>query len=181
MILEEHLKESVRKYCEMKNIPISKFGKVSRGYEREISEFVVDKMKRSIQTTRRIERENKLKIGVILKEACGGYDVLESPIEEYLYKALEGEGLDKHCKPQFEIGKKRVDFAFPIAKLVVECDGREYHHTEQWQIERDLERDKYLARKGWMVIHLEGIAIRRNINLCLDKIKRGLKPFIPGI
>lgn len=87
-------------------------------------------------------------------------------------------GLDIHCKPQFEIGTKRVDIAFPIAKLVVECDGKEFHHDNQDQIDRDQKRDIYLAKKGWRVLHIEGLAIRRNIDLCVEKIKEQLRPYI---
>ena len=87
------------------------------------------------------------------------------------------EGLGKHLRTQFNIGSKRVDFAFPIAKLVVEADGKEYHRANQRQLDRDMQRDKYLARKGWRVLHIEGLAIRRNLGLCLEKIKEQLKPY----
>ena len=176
MLLPTYLEESVRLYCISKNIPM-KDGSIPSSYEREIGEFIQFKLKHDRLNTKIKEAEDALKIkniiGFVSKELN-----IESPIEEFLYRAFVNHGLDKHCRPQFEIGKYRVDFAFPVAHLAVECDGKEYHFTEKHQIERDQLRDKYLARKGWRVLHIEGLAIRRKIDFCIQKIKENLYPFI---
>jgi len=75
---------------------------------------------------------------------------------------------------QYSIGTKVVDFAFQEQKLVVECDGYKWHKQDKEQIERDIERDKYLARKGWRVLHFSGVQIRRNIEGCINEIKEAL-------
>lgn len=175
MLLSKHLEEYVKKFCEIKKIPVF-CGSIPSKYEDEIKDFIQNTLKQERSVTRRIEAENKVKIDATIQNMIKVF--VESPIEEYLYQALVRNGLDKHCRSQFEIGNKRVDFAFPIAKLAVECDGKKYHFTEAEQIERDQERDKYLARKGWRVLHIEGLAIRRNINLCIEEIRNQLKPYV---
>lgn len=173
MILDEYLLEKVKRYCELIGIPF-KGGRLSNRHKKEIQDFIYAQLKLDRIATKKKEGE----IESILAKIINISKFTESPIEEYLLGAIAREGLTKHCRPQFEIGKCRVDFAFPIANLAVECNGREYHFTEQEQIERDQRRDKYLARKGWRVLHIEGLAIRRNIDLCIKKIKEALEPFI---
>ena len=177
MILPDYLTESVLIFCETRGIPVID-GNIPVDYMRDVEVFIQDKLKKDRAFTRKKEQNDQRKIKNILDSVLPGFKPTESPIEEFLFNAIKNNKLDEHCRPQFEIGTKRVDFAFPIAKLVVECDGRKYHHTEQWQIEKDQERDKYLSKKGWRVLHFEGLAIRKNIDLCIDKIIKNLKPFL---
>ena len=58
----------------------------------------------------------------------------ESPIEIILFNFLCTYGL--YGIPQYEIGKYRADIAFPDKKLVIECDGKDFHSTPE-QLERD--------------------------------------------
>ena len=75
---------------------------------------------------------------------------------------------------QYIIGTKMVDFAFPKQRLVVECNGYKWHKHDKGQIEGDIKRDIYLAKKGWRVLHFSGIQIRRNIRGCINEIKEAL-------
>jgi len=174
LIYPEHIQEEVFKYYKLAGINIEK-GIVSSIQAEEIKKFINYKLKVDRNKTRAIKYQRSFEINDELQKIKNKF---ESPIEEYLYAAFIENGLDKHCRPQFEIGTKRVDFAFPIAKLAVECDGKRYHFTEKSQIEHDQKRDKYLARRGWRVLHIEGLAIRRNIDLCIKKVKENLVPFI---
>jgi very-short-patch-repair endonuclease len=179
MIIPDYLLEEVKKYCDIRNIQLIK-NQVPSKNTREIEDFINNRMRKDRYMTRKQEEESKLLVrsgvDVVLSQIMK-YKI-ESPIEEYLRDALAKEDLLKYFKSQHHIGTKIVDFACPLASLVVECDGKEYHHQNQLQIDRDFERDKYLARKGWKVLHLEGLAIRRNIKLCMDKIKDILKLYI---
>lgn len=172
MIIEEYLEKEVLEYCRVNKIPLIN-NEVPAKHVSQVNTYINMLMKKSRKETRRQENLDESRIGVILGKTMGTLKT-ESPIEEYMYNALVRLGLSEECKPQFEIGTKRVDFAFPKAKLVVECDGRAYHFSEQSQIERDQERDKYLARKGWRVLHFDGLMIRRNIGECIEEIKRYL-------
>lgn len=175
MIYPDHLEGEILKYCQAANIPIVN-GVVPGAYMPQVQKFLEVKMKQDRLKTRKMEEFNKFSINPMLQMMVK--NTVESPIEEYMYNAFIENGLNTHCRPQYEIGTKRVDFAFPIAKLVVECDGKQYHHSDGEQIERDQKRDMYLAKKGWRVLHFEGLAIRRNINLCIDQVKAQLQPFL---
>jgi very-short-patch-repair endonuclease len=172
MILDTYLLEKAKKYCAIKGIRIID-GKIPQQYMGEVTEFLVRDQVQSRRFSKINEKVNRLKCNTTVQDLMSKLKI-ESPIEEVLRNALVVEGFGKHLRTQFEIGTKRVDFAFPIARLVIEADGKEYHRGNQDQLDRDMQRDKYLARKGWRVLHIEGTAIRRNIRLCIDKIKEEL-------
>ena len=92
----------------------------------------------------------------------------ESPIEDVLLSAFRSYGLFD-CVPQYEIGPYRADFAFPEKKIVVECDGREFHSGEE-QAERDKVRDEYMRRLGWVVIRFWGSEIHREPERCAKEV-----------
>jgi len=171
MILDSYLLEKVKKYCQVAGIPFSK-DKFSSKNKTELQNFISGQTKKDRMITKRKEEDNKMSIGLMIKKMVGNVKV-ESPIEEYLCDALIQEDF-ANFETQYQIGKYRVDIAFVEYKLVVECDGQEYHFSDRQQIERDQARDKYLARKGWRVLHIGGLAIRRNIDLCIEKIREAL-------
>jgi len=140
---------------------------------RTIEDIIRCEFKRRTIETRRIEENNKLSINLAylkyLEERLG---LTGTPIEEYMLDELFNAKLMP--EKQYSIGTKVVDFAFQEQKLVVECDGYKWHKQDKEQIERDIERDKYLAKKGWRVLHFSGVQIRRNIEGCINEIKEAL-------
>ena len=140
---------------------------------RTIEDIIRCEFKRRTIETRRIEENNKLSINLAylkyLEERLG---LTGTPIEEYMLDELFNAKLMP--EKQYGIGTKVVDFAFQEQKLVVECDGYKWHKQDKEQIERDIERDKYLAKKGWRVLHFSGVQIRRNIEGCINEIKEAL-------
>lgn len=176
MRYHETVEDYVKRYCETMDIPINN-GVIPVRYRSHIMGVVNAKIKSDRINNRRTESINcKVLVTDIMVEEYFGK--VESPIEDFMLSAIVNAGWEKHCRPQFEIGKKRVDFAFPIAHLVVECDGKEYHFTDQRQIDNDQKRDQYLAKKGWMVLHFDGLLIRRNIQICIENIGKHLNPFL---
>jgi len=128
--------------------------------------------KRRIETRER-EKVDKLSIKAGLREYINDiFLIKETPIEKCMENAMANFGIS--AESQYEIGVKRVDFAYPVQKLVVECDGYKWHKQDKEQIENDINRDKYLARKGWRVLHFSGLQIRRNIEGCINEIKEAL-------
>jgi very-short-patch-repair endonuclease len=178
MILQDKFLEEVEKYCETHNITI-RDGQVPSKHEGEIIEYIKRRLARERQTTARLEESIRLRmecsVGGIMQRLVGC--VINSPVEEYLWDALTREELSFMARRQFEIGPYRIDIAFPNAKLAVECDGAQYHRGTELQLERDQKRDKYLARKGWRTLRIEGIAIRRDIGYCIERIKKALGIF----
>lgn len=176
MIQGDYAKEVAIKFCKAEGIDLN--GVMTRDQQNAMGLYVSAQMEAVRRRTRDFERDKKhLFIGEA-KNMLPKRDKFESPIEDFLYNGLVAHGLDKYFEPQVKIGKFRVDFACKEAMVVVECDGHQYHFTEKTQIERDQKRDKYLAREGWRVLHIEGIAIRRNIHRCVEKVKEMIEPFI---
>lgn len=68
-----------------------------------------------------------------------------------------------YIEPQSQIGNHRVDFlvgcSWGKVKAIVECDGREWHHSTREQIERDRQRDKELEEAGFKVFRFPGTQI----------------------
>lgn len=175
MKYEDHLEQCVENYCKLNNIRFIR-GYVPVEHQRKLEDFIRNHMELERRHNRKIEEENKWAIKNIID--LSKYQILESPIEQFLYVAIEADGIGKYCTPQYKIGTKRVDLAFPDAFLAVECDGKEYHFSDKRQIANDQERDKYLARKGWRVLHFDGLIIRRNVQKCIEEIRANLEPFL---
>lgn len=59
---------------------------------------------------------------------------------------------------QVIIEKFRVDFLIGLneREVIVECDGRDFHHSTRSQIDRDRARDARLAELGYRVIRFPG-------------------------
>lgn len=85
-----------------------------------------------------------------------------TPIEAQLWAAMREAGLAPVA--QYGIGPYRADFAFTDARLVVECDGRQWHEPE-----RDKRRDQALRRRGWEPLHFTGSEIHRDSAGCVAR------------
>ena len=181
MILEDKFQEEVKKYCEIKDIKI-KNSRVSAKYISEIQQYIQDRLNKEREITKKQEESLSSSINFLVKDFLNTISgqILFSPIEDFLWDALEKNELSYMAKRQFEIGKYKIDIVFPIAKLAIECDGAEYHRANQLQLERDQKRDKYLARKGWRTLRIEGLAIRRDIIYCIERIKTAIGSTCPA-
>ena len=73
-----------------------------------------------------------------------------TPIEAWLWHDIRY--CDAVLYPQFPIGKYVVDFANPVAKVAVECDGAAYHTDKA----KDAIRDADLMEQGWSVYRAPG-------------------------
>lgn len=91
----------------------------------------------------------------------------ESPIEWKLIPWLNKYRVLYVC--QYEIPPYRVDFAIPDLKVIVECDGREFH-TGKEQRERDKKRDEFMEALGWRVLRFTGSEIHKYPSDCVKKI-----------
>ena len=79
---------------------------------------------------------------------------------------------DRHfyLRPQTRIGNYRVDFvagtSWGSAEAIIECDGREFHHSSRAQIERDRARDVELETKDYKVFRFPGTEIHHRAFHC---------------
>lgn len=81
-------------------------------------------------------------------EECGGINM--TPIENWLWADIRNANAVLY--PQFPVGRFFVDFANPVAKVAIECDGYEYHLDRG----KDHDRDVELGDMGWSVYRIPG-------------------------
>ena len=85
-----------------------------------------------------------------------------SPIESMVEKELRI--LDLPYRRQIGIGRYTVDFLIESKgkKVVLECNGHNYHRYSYAQIKRDRKRDKFLESEGFFVLRYSGSRIHSN-------------------
>lgn len=76
--------------------------------------------------------------------------MLFTPIERAVWSSIRSCGLP--MRPQYPVGPYFADFADPKRRIVIECDGREFHQNKS----RDAARDDAMHRNGWIVFRLTG-------------------------
>lgn len=74
---------------------------------------------------------------------------LFTPIEAAIWSDIRTYGLP--FWPQFPVGKYVVDFADPVRRIVLECDGAAYHDAA-----KDRQRDAALEKMGWTTYRIPG-------------------------
>lgn len=113
-------------------------------------------------------------------------------IEDLLGKALWAKGYRYRRNNKSVFGKP--DFTFRKYKIAVFCDSEFFHgkdwevskhriktNTEFWQekIEGNISRDQLvnetLRKDGWIVIRFWGEEIKKNLDLCIDKIELAIE------
>lgn len=73
-----------------------------------------------------------------------------TPIESAMWSDMRMEGAIFY--PQYPILSFFVDFANPVAKVVIECDGAQFHLDK----DKDRARDDALISAGWSVYRFTG-------------------------
>lgn len=119
----------------------------------------------------------------------------ESPIEQllslklnerlYKYYSVNGniEILGNQNNPKIVVDGKtyRVDILLEIAfktqnkyldifRLIIECDGHEFHEKTKEQVVKDNEKNRALQKAGYEVLRFSGSEIYKNINKCVNEI-----------
>ena len=129
-------------------------------------------------------------------------DETESPIELHMQRAMflgralirEGNppailkagcppfrGFDRvQIIPQFKVAMYRADFAVcywqhgTFSRVLVECDGHEFHAVNASQVEYDKQRDRKLMQQGWPVMRFTGSEIAGDALGCAYEVGRAL-------
>jgi very-short-patch-repair endonuclease len=93
----------------------------------------------------------------------------ESPLEVKAARLLRRSRLPRPVQ-QFEVGRYRLDFAWPEQLVALECDGRQ-RHTEDADFQHDRTKLTDLAADGWRVL----VATRADLDDALiEKLDRAL-------
>jgi very-short-patch-repair endonuclease len=79
--------------------------------------------------------------------------------------------------PQYQIGMRQVDFAIIISgvakeeiRIVVECDGHDWHEKTKEQAAHDKNRNRDLTIAGWKLLPFTGSEIWRNPQRCAGEV-----------
>ena len=75
--------------------------------------------------------------------------------------------------PQVEIGNYRVDFELinhKDKKIIVECDGHEFHQKSKQQVEKDNQRERDLKKLGYEVVRFSGSEIFKDAEKCVKDL-----------
>ena len=106
--------------------------------------------------------------------SAGEIDWCLSDRQAYFAKGLHPR---LQIAPQFQIENYRVDFAIyqlhhygRITRLVVECDGHDFHERTKAQAARDRKRDRDLLMLGWRVLRFTGSEIHKDRDACAQNI-----------
>ena len=108
-----------------------------------------------------------------------------SPIEILMGLALHSKFLDGYMGVQIEhekeIGPYRVDFFISNqegnlkesekSRIVIECDGHDFHEKNKEQVKRDKRRDRFLQSQGFTVFRYSGSEIWENAEKLADEIE----------
>lgn len=73
-----------------------------------------------------------------------------TPIESDLWACIRS--VDAVLYPQFPIGRYFADFCNPVAGVVIECDGAQWHQD----VEKDAKRQKAIEEEGYTVYRITG-------------------------
>lgn len=96
-----------------------------------------------------------------------------TPIEKLMYAILKrvadefysgyGRVLELGISCQRQIGQYKVDFlvtaTFSDDKIIIECDGHDFHEKTKEQAKHDKERDRYLTSQGYKILRYTGSEI----------------------
>jgi very-short-patch-repair endonuclease len=78
---------------------------------------------------------------------------------------------------QWIVENYRVDFLLVTPsgrRIVIECDGHDYHERTPVQAQRDRSRDRWFQMRGFMVLRFTGSEIHRNSAQCAREISEAL-------
>lgn len=95
-----------------------------------------------------------------------------SPIEEKFFK--EAQKINFPIMRQYQVGNYFLDFAYLDQngfgfKIAIELDGVRYHSSYS-QRQKDYERERYLVKRGWIVVRFTGSEINRKCEKCLNEV-----------
>ncbi|WP_035287869.1 endonuclease domain-containing protein [Brevibacillus massiliensis] len=99
----------------------------------------------------------------------------KSPIEKIAYIGMRDllfafGAMNLLIYPQFKIGTYTVDFLIKFKpkhssneskelSIVVECDGHDWHEKSKEQVARDKERERFIAKQGYLLLRYSGSEI----------------------
>ena len=113
-------------------------------------------------------RPGSAQIRRLLGAQVPGDRALESRLEVKLARLLRASGLPVPER-QHAVGRYRLDFAWPSARVGCECDGFE-HHGSHLAWKRDRRRLAAIEAAGWRLVHVTWTDVTREPGQTLDRL-----------
>jgi hypothetical protein len=111
-----------------------------------------------------------------LLTALDGRAPSEFPLEVKVAQILEQSDLPQPV-PQFDVvtgGRTyRLDFAWPVQRVALECDGRQ-RHSEDSDFERDRVRWSLLAAEGWRIVFVTWREAHQRAAEIVERVRHAL-------
>ena len=136
--------------------------------EHVVEEALDDALRRGLMTVARLRRRLRADGGrgrsgtALLRDLvdarAGVVRVPESKLETVLLRVLLAAGLPRPAV-QHQVGRYRLDFAYPDARVAIEADGFRWHSTRQ-QWDRDRTRRNALTATGWTMLQVTWSELR---------------------
>jgi very-short-patch-repair endonuclease len=98
---------------------------------------------------------------------------LESPLEVKLARLLRKSSLPKPHR-QAPVGRFRLDFAWPSARIACECDGFE-HHGARLAWKRDRRRLAAIEATGWRIVQVTWADVTEEPDQTIDRLSLALR------
>jgi very-short-patch-repair endonuclease len=98
---------------------------------------------------------------------------LESRLEVKLARLLRTSALPRPQR-QFPVGRYRLDFAWPSARIACECDGFE-HHGARLAWKRDRRRLAAVEAAHWRILQVTWDDVTREPGQTLDRLSQALR------
>jgi|GEM_PF-2544181 very-short-patch-repair endonuclease len=130
---------------------------------------------------RREEYSQKFRELTIKRIKNKEFPFFDTEIERIMAKELIKRGIP--FVKQFNVNDKFVcDFAIPVFKIIIECDGDYWHanpklfagkelsRIQKNNLKRDAYKDKLLFKEGWEVFRFFESDIKKDVSNCVDKI-----------
>ncbi len=97
---------------------------------------------------------------------------MESRLEVKLARLVRGSSLPT-AQRQYPVGRFRLDFAWPSARVGCECDGFE-HHGSRLAWKRDRGRLATIEAAGWRVVQVTWADVTAEPDQTLDRLARAV-------
>lgn len=166
---------------------MKKFKKITYDIgEDMIEDLLVDKVKSTLDAKVNGYRDRLLYTLYNCESPIEQLMALELDDVEYYFIAsdtIEIIGNNRQVDIKCDNKKYRVDFLIEIAfkyngeyknilKLIIECDGHDFHEKTKQQVIKDNKRDRDLQNEGYEILHFSGSEVYNNIFYISKDIKK---------
>lgn len=113
---------------------------------------------------------------MLLAEILFLIDGYENVVWDFMPGAPRPAETETNFDCQASVLKYKADFLFTVRvkgkerKVVVECDGHDFHDRTKEQAQRDKSRDRDMTNNGYIVIRFTGSEIYRRTHGCAEEI-----------